>query len=166
MNNSRPYIEPSWLDKKHWNEKLSLRQMGKEANVDGTTILYWMKKYSIPRRSKSEAQLGRRRGNKNPMWRGGRSRSASGYIRIWRPNHPNANGDGYVLEHVLVVSKQIGRALTDGETVHHVNGIKDDNRIENLELWSSRHPKGQRVEDMIGWCHDYLLEYAPILLVG
>lgn len=80
---------------------------------------------------------------------------------IKNSSHPNAQKDGFVLEHIVVMGKHIGRPIERTETVHHKNGIKDDNRIENLELWSSVHPSGQRVSDMIQFCSDYLRKYVP-----
>lgn len=73
------------------------------------------------------------RGTNNPNWRGGRTRRQDGYVLIHSPNHPFAN-NGYVLEHRLVIEKILGRYLASGELVHHRNGVKDDNRPENLEL--------------------------------
>ena len=79
---------------------------------------------------------------KSSHWKGGRFR-LDGYIYILKPNHSFATKQGYVLKHRLVMEKHIGRYLTSIEVVHHINGIKDDNRIENLKLFSneSEHQK-------------------------
>jgi len=89
------------------------------------------------------------------------SRNDHGYIMLHRPWHPNAKKDGRVLEHVLVMSHMLKRPLRDGETVHHKNGIRDDNRPENLELWTSQHGRGVRASDLTKFCIEHLKIYAP-----
>lgn len=103
-------------------------------------------------------------GENHPLWKGGRTKNDKGYMLVATPGHPKARPHcSYVLEHVLVMEAKLGRYLFDGETVHHKNGIRDDNRIENLELWTSSHPAGQRVEDLLDWARSILVLYDKSL---
>lgn len=61
-------------------------------------------------------------------------KTSGGYIAIYDPKHPMADCVGRIMEHRYIMAKHIGRNLTDLEIVHHINGNKKDNRIENLEL--------------------------------
>lgn len=90
--------------------------------------------------------------------RGSGTLTKHGYRQIICKGHPNARRDGGMFEHVLVMATHLGRPLHSQENVHHKNGIRDDNRIENLELWSRSQPSGQRVEDKIAWAIAFLIE--------
>jgi hypothetical protein len=87
--------------------------------------------------------------------------NSDGYLIIYNPEHPNANLGGMVLHHRFVMSEHLKRPLTKDEVVHHKNGDRSDNRIENLELWVKGQPAGQRVEDKVEYAIQILERYAP-----
>ena len=65
---------------------------------------------------------------------GHEKKRSDGYIAVYFPEHPHSSKSGYVMKHVLVMEREIGRNLAADEVVHHINRIKDDNRFENLQL--------------------------------
>ena len=78
-------------------------------------------------------------GKRSRNWRGGRHvKSDSGHVLLHIPDHPDANGHGYVQEHRLIAAGTIGRLLRPGEVVHHINGNPADNSPENLMVLSSQ----------------------------
>lgn len=100
-----------------------------------------------------------------PIKRGKAIWESGGYRYLTRTGHPNAHKEnGSIAEHRFVMSEMIGRPLLPNETVHHKNGNKKDNRPENLELWASNHPRGQRVADLVTWAKELLELYEPEVL--
>lgn len=106
-----------------------------------------------------------RNGVDHPSYKNGKT-NKEGYVLITDRSHPNANKRGRILEHVYVMSKHLGRPIMRGETIHHKNGIRSDNRIENLELMTGKHGAGVRVTDMVAFCVNFLMMYSPEKLSG
>jgi hypothetical protein len=103
--------------------------------------------YNQQRRGQELVPLGRR----SP--KGQRKATRNGYKVLYIDGKE-------ILEHRYIMEQLLGRSLTPEENVHHLNGVKNDNRIENLELWSTKQPKGQRIADKILYAKEILELYG------
>lgn len=85
-------------------------------------------------------------------------KTRGGYVHVYIPSLVTGKKHS-IPEHRFVMSRHLGRDLFDGETVHHINGDRTDNRLENLKLFASNHGPGQEVEDIISWCAEMMNRY-------
>lgn len=112
-------------------EMRSLKEIARTIGTNDRRVRQYLDSVGVVR----EYPLGSS-GQNNPNWKGGRLVDKSGYILLKAVGHPDANHWGYIREHRLVMEQMIGRRLLPLEVVHHRNGIKDDNRPKNLQLFS------------------------------
>lgn len=151
---SSHYQEFRRTEKSPFRRRLGRKRNNKPCKVEGCVSIGKTRGYCS-----AHYQQFRRHGEQlNPARRKrGTGGERNGYIVRW------LNG-GQVLEHRIVMQGILGRPLLRNENVHHRNGIRNDNRPENLELWTSWQPSGQRVEDKVMWAIEMLKLYSPEVL--
>lgn len=141
-------------------EGMAMKEIAHDLGISVGSVYNYMAMYGIPSRTSSEINKGkvvseeiRRKlseAAKGRSWSDetrkkqvyahrtsgiwAKKKRSDGYFAVYFPDHPNANNDGYIMEHILVMECLIGRWIKDNEVVHHVNGDKGDNRAENLML--------------------------------
>ncbi len=120
----------------------SLKDIGRKFNCSPFLIKERLIRQNIPIRGIKEAiKLCALQGKHISNWKGGRKKK-NGYLYIMKKEYPRSDRQGYVAEHILVWEKAHNRTLPNGYIIHHLNGIRDDNRIENLiALTSKQHHK-------------------------
>ena len=154
-------LDKALLQQLYIKKRKTIKKIAKIIGRAESNVLYYLELYKIPTRPRSQRKgikhtqaaikkikLARskqviteetkalwskhRKGKPKPYFK--KSRIVGGYIQLWKPEHPMANKGGYIYEHRLVMADSLGRNLTNKEIVHHKNGIKNDNRLENLEI--------------------------------
>lgn len=142
--------DPKWLEHQH-NRGTSLpldivkamyeggstqKEIGEALGVSQKVVWRFMKNHGIKARVAAKRD---QRGEKNSSWNGGKRINENGYVELYMPGYPKAKPNGYVYEHIYIAEQMLGRPLLSygmkderTEVVHHINGIKTDNRHENL----------------------------------
>lgn len=164
MNKDAPFVDKGMLIEEYLDNKKPMHQIAEEQGIAVGTVYNYIKKYGIQSRprnneygnikmslsrlgkphprtkpvseeTKRKISLAHRGRFRKPTKYGGHIKIRNdGYNMVRCPFHPNCTKDGYVMEHILVMEEKIGRYLRDDEVVHHKNHIRNDNRIENLQL--------------------------------
>lgn len=138
--------DPIWLANQHargtslpfdkvvsmYEQGHTQEEIGSALGVSQKVVWRFMKNHGIKSR---QAKKRNQHGKSNNSWKGGTITDDAGYVLVRAEGHPRAKKHGlYVREHILVAERFLGRFLTPNEVVHHINGVKSDNRPENLSV--------------------------------
>lgn len=158
---SKQKMREANLGKKPWNKG---KHLSKEAKRKMRLAHIGIKFSEKHKENIRKGHIGLHTGSKHPRWKGGQSKTGEGYIIIKKPEHPRVNNQGYVKRCILVMEKKIGRYVVLPEVVHHKNGIKDDDRPENLELFinNSKHNRFHRLQDWKNYKRNKLGQFIPV----
>lgn len=155
-------ISPELLKKLHWDEMKTFQQIAVIVGCSVGSVHNLFKRNKITARKSghiagnyhvgietknkiSKAHKGKTlsamtrakisEGHKLKTETGHKKIRTDGYVHLYAPNYAGADSTGYVLEHRFVMEQALGRCLSNAEVVHHINGVRDDNRLENLKLF-------------------------------
>jgi len=137
-------ISKETLEKLYIEQQLPAVFIGEYLGINPKTIRRLLEDYSIPIRNMAEVnrisspKRLRDKDGHGRNWRGGTTRNTHGYILEYAPEHPRANQSSYVYQHILVWERTYNKSLPKGWVIHHLNGIRDDNRPQNLAGMSNR----------------------------
>lgn len=130
---------------KEYQDGVSTVDLGEVYGVNASTVARYVREAGVEVRP-----AGFRRGSDHHAWTGGRHVTEDGYVRVWLTSDDpfygmaqrHSKNGGYILEHRLVMARSLGRPLEEHETVHHIDGDKQNNGLSNLQLRQGRHGKG------------------------
>lgn len=114
-------LGPDWLRERYFKEAQSVEAIARLAGVTSSNVCNWMRRWHMPTRK--------------PTYRW---KTKNGYIYVKLSGHHRNNARGYVFEHIVVWEQATGKALPSGWHIHHLNGVRDDNRPENLVALPSK----------------------------
>lgn len=134
---------PDEIKRLYVDERLSIEKVAERLQLGKTTVATWLRKLGVQRGiSEAKKLYGSNRAERNRNWRGGR-KLRGGYIYVYKPDHPMALArktyNPYVPEHILIWEQAHGRSLPTDWVIHHLNGIRGDNRLENLLALPRKH---------------------------
>lgn len=133
----KPGVLPRWTESMKdqavdlYRSGRSIARVATQMKSGQRQVTTYLKERGVQLRSRGQS------GEKNQFWTGGRVHDKYGYVLVYAPNHPYRRKNNKVAEHRLVVEKELGRFLKPREVVDHINGVKDDNRPENLRVFPS-----------------------------
>jgi len=125
------YVSRDALIRQMCQEGKSLSEMCRVLGGHKEDLKYYLESNNIPHKTFSKVN----HGAANGRWMGGRIIDDDGYVLVKDRNHPNCDRHGYVREHRLVIEHKIGRYLSPSEVVHHIDGNKQNNSLDNLEIF-------------------------------